>query len=369
MKTILCVVGARPNFMKIAPIMAAFSQSATCRAILVHTGQHYDAAMKATFFEQLAIPEPDYDLGVGSGAHGQQTAEIMLAIEPLMEELQPDAVLVVGDVNSTIAAALVASKKHIPVVHVEAGLRSGDRSMPEEINRILTDQLSARLYTTEQNALQNLQHEGIPAERVCFAGNVMIDTLVKNLSSAKTIDETLQANQAQVLHQPYALLTLHRPSNVDDKGVLTALCATLQKISQQIPIVFPVHPRTQKQLSEFGLYDELLSNNFICLPPLDYLSMLGALRDCEFILTDSGGLQEESSALGIPCVTLRENTERPITLTQGTNTIVGLDEEKTLTTVADILNEGGKKGSVPELWDGQAAQRIVNDLQNWLHAS
>lgn len=372
---ILCVVGARPNFMKIAPVMRALNNPQLgLSASLLHTGQHYDAAMKASFFDQLQIPEPDIDLGVGSGSHAVQTAEIMKRFEPVLDELNPTAVLVVGDVNSTIACALVAVKKNIPIIHVEAGLRSGDRAMPEEINRVLTDQISDLLFTTEQTAEPNLIREGIDSTRIYFAGNVMIDTLMFNLdravSSVKTIDsfcgEGQHSKQAPDLSQGYGLMTLHRPSNVDDPVVLERLLKVLKQIGKKVPLIFPVHPRTQKQIAEAGLESLIDGSEFCCLPPLGYLEMLGMMKDARFVLTDSGGIQEETTALGIPCVTLRENTERPITVEQGTNTIVGSDPEKILACVESILETGGKSGRVPELWDGKAAERIAEKISGWI---
>lgn len=367
---VLCVVGARPNFMKIAPIMRAFdSDSSALSAKLLHTGQHYDAAMKHAFFEQLHIPEPDIDLEVGSGSHAQQTADIMKRFEPVLDDDLPKAVLVVGDVNSTIACALVAVKKNIPVIHVEAGLRSGDRSMPEEINRILTDQLSDLLFTTEASAQSNLEREGISVEKVHFAGNVMIDTLRFNLDDAvpcaTTLAEQGLGDQLDA-DAPYGLMTLHRPANVDDPEVLRRLLEVLAGISEELPLIFPIHPRTRGRIEAAGL-DELLSkSNIHLLPPQGYLQMLGLMRDAAVVFTDSGGIQEETTALGVPCITLRENTERPITVSQGTNTIVGTDEAMILETYRDVKATGGKSGRVPELWDGAAAQRIVDTINHWV---
>jgi len=364
---ILCVVGARPNFMKIAPIMRAFREGPTSlRARLLHTGQHYDAAMKHAFFDQLHIPEPEIDLEVGSGSHAQQTAEIMRRFEPVLDASPPLAVLVVGDVNSTIACALVAVKKGIPVFHVEAGLRSGDRSMPEEINRVLTDQLSELLFTTEAAARDNLLREGIDGDRVHFVGNVMIDTLRFNLGDAVPPAVTLAAQGAPALAAGgYGLVTLHRPSNVDDPLVLGRLLAVLAQVSETTPLLFPVHPRTASRIAAAG-FDALLASAAITLlPPLGYLEMLGLMRDARVVLTDSGGIQEETTALGVPCITLRENTERPITVSQGTNTVVGTDPGRIETCYAQVLRDGGKRGRIPELWDGQAAARIVGEIDRW----
>jgi UDP-N-acetylglucosamine 2-epimerase (non-hydrolysing) len=372
---ILCVVGARPNFMKIAPIMRAFNHKESgIQARLLHTGQHYDEEMKKSFFDQLGIPEPDVDLEVGSGTHTQQTAEIMKRFEPELDSWGADAVLVVGDVNSTIACALVAVKKGIPVIHVEAGLRSYDRAMPEEINRILTDQISDLLFTTEQDAEENLAREGIDRERVHFVGNVMIDTLMMNREKAVPAVHTLSR-----IEQPgwmvkagadYALVTLHRPSNVDVPEVLERLLATLVEISQRIPIVFPVHPRTQGCIQAADLSGLLQQGRIATLPPLGYRELLGLMDSARVVLTDSGGIQEETTALGVPCITLRENTERPITVSQGTNTIVGSDPDKIMAAFNEVMETGGKAGRVPELWDGRAAERIAQVIRQQLpHAA
>ena len=372
---ILCVVGARPNFMKIAPIMRALNNlELGLSASLLHTGQHYDAAMKKSFFDQLQIPEPDIDLGVGSGTHTVQTADIMKRFEPVLDEMQPAAVLVVGDVNSTIACALVAVKKNIPIIHVEAGLRSGDRTMPEEINRVLTDQISDLLFTTEKKAEHNLTHEGIDSSRIHFTGNVMIDTLMFNLEQAVPAIDTLDTfvasqerpKKAPDLSQGYGLVTMHRPSNVDDPEVLERLLNVLAQVGKKLPLIFPIHPRTQNRIVEAGFESLINGPEFFCLPPLGYLEMLGMMKGAKVVLTDSGGLQEETTALGVPCITLRENTERPITAEQGTNTIVGSDPEKILACVADTLETGGKSGRVPELWDGKAAERIAQEISRWL---
>lgn len=369
--TVVCVVGARPNFMKIAPIMRAFAApDSLIHGYLVHTGQHYDEAMKHRFFEQLGIPEPHVDLEVGSGSHAVQTAEVMKRFEPVLDQVHADAVLVVGDVNSTIACALVAAKKGIPVIHVEAGLRSFDRTMPEEINRVLTDQISDLLYTTEQEAEANLAREGIDSAKVHFVGNVMIDTLYHNLEQAVPAHLTLQGlARADLFADPargMGILTLHRPSNVDDPAVLASLIATIADLSEDLPLVFPVHPRTLARIEAAGLKPRLDAAKIAVAPPLGYLELLGLMRAATLVLTDSGGIQEETTALGVPCVTLRENTERPITVTQGTNTIVGTDPDKIRAVVADILANGGKSGRTPSLWDGKAALRIAESLSGWL---
>lgn len=370
---ILCVVGARPNFMKIAPVMAALNGGLNpLGARLVHTGQHYDEAMNNRFFEELGIPRPDVNLEVGSGSHAVQTAEIMRRFEPVLDSEQPACVLVVGDVNSTIACALVASKRGVPVVHVEAGLRSYDRDMPEEINRVLTDQISDLLFTTERSALGNLLKEGIAEERVHFAGNVMIDTLHMNLGRAVPAVQTFAAagvadEFVRRAGQGYAVLTLHRPSNVDDAGTLRGLLETVRTISRKLPVVFPLHPRTRGRIELFGLLPLLDSPDILVLPPLGYLQMLGLIKGARLVLTDSGGIQEETTALGIPCVTLRNNTERPITVVEGTNVVVGQDAGKILAVFEDVLATGGRSGRVPEYWDGKASLRIAEVLRGWLN--
>lgn len=367
---ILCVVGARPNFMKIAPIMAALRRpSVPLQARLVHTGQHYDVAMNRQFFEQLGIPTPDVDLEVGSAGHAVQTADIMKRFEPVVDAERPAAVLVVGDVNSTIACALVAAKKGIPVVHVEAGLRSYDRTMPEEINRVLTDQISDLLFTTEREVLAHLTREGINPARVHFVGNVMIDTLRACLPRATPPEQTLAAaaNPAEFFDgRGYGVLTLHRPSNVDDPKVLGRLLTALGELSADLPLAFPVHPRTRTVIEKSGLRALLDGPRFCCLPPLGYLEMLGLMQRARLVLTDSGGIQEETTALGVPCLTLRENTERPITVTEGTNTVVGVDPERILAAARDVLTRGGKAGRIPEYWDGHAAERMATVLTNVL---
>ena len=366
---ILCVVGARPNFMKIAPVMAALKASGFFEVHLVHTGQHYDAAMNHQYFEALNIPLPDTNLEVGSGSHAVQTAEIMRRFEPVLDHEQPAAVLVVGDVNSTLACTLVAAKKGVPVVHVEAGLRSYDRGMPEEINRVLTDQISDLLFTTEPGARDNLLREGIAASRIHFVGNVMIDTLHHNLKQAVAPAQTLRlAGRENFLNggKDYAVLTLHRPSNVDDAGILKNLLATVCEISLQTPVIFPMHPRTRTMIEQFSLSPVLGIPSVVTLPPLGYLEMLGLMKDARLVLTDSGGVQEETTALGVPCITLRNNTERPITVDEGTNTIVGQDPKRIMAAFDDIVSHGGKAGRIPELWDGQASLRIATVLREWL---
>lgn len=359
MTHILCVVGARPNFMKMAPIMAALKAEGFAVS-LVHTGQHYDAAMNDVVFEQLNLPLPDVNLEVGSASHAQQTGEVMKRIEPVLLEKKPDAILVVGDVNSTLAAALVAVKLGIKVVHVEAGLRSRDRTMPEEINRVLTDQISDILFTTERQAQGNLIAEGIAGDRVLFVGNVMIDSLRANLAGAvppsQSAGRTLTA-------KGYALVTLHRPSNVDDPDVLKPLLEVLKEIAAAMPVIIPLHPRTAARIQEFGLGDFLQAPGMLALPPASYLAMLGLMEGAALVLTDSGGVQEETTALGVPCLTLRQNTERPITISEGTNSLVGTDPKAIRAAFDEVVANGGKRGRIPEYWDGQAARRIAAALK------
>jgi UDP-N-acetylglucosamine 2-epimerase (non-hydrolysing) len=360
---ILLVVGARPNFMKMAPIIRALGAAKAYEVSLVHTGQHYDAAMNDVFFAELALPEPDVHLGVGSGSHAVQTGAVMQAFEPVMDRIGPDLVVVVGDVNSTLAASLVAVKKGVPVAHVEAGLRSFDRSMPEEINRVLTDQISELLFTTEQDALRNLQHEGIAAEKVFFVGNVMIDSLLQALPRAvppaRIFGPHADAASGAALEAGFAAATLHRPSNVDDPAVLQRLLTTFRAIADRLPLVLPLHPRTAKMVEQHGLSSLLEHPAIHTLAPQPYLVMVGLMKGATVVLTDSGGIQEETTGLGVPCLTLRENTERPITVTEGTNRVVGTDPGMILDAVDEILRSGGKAGRVPPLWDGHAAERVA----------
>lgn len=368
--SIMCVVGARPNFMKMAPIMAAFAALEPKVAVkLVHTGQHYDVAMNHQYFQALGIPDPDINLEVGSGSHAVQTAEVMKKFEPALDEHKPTAVLVVGDVNSTIACALVATKKGIPVIHVEAGLRSWDRAMPEEINRVLTDQISDLLFTTEESGRANLLREGIAEHRIEFVGNVMIDTLRHNLARAVPAAQiAADHGRADFLAAGtgYAVLTLHRPSNVDDPAVLKALLETAGTIAARTPVIFPVHPRTRGMIEKFGLNHLIDRADMLLLPPMGYLEMLGLMKDARVVLTDSGGIQEETTALGTPCITLRNNTERPITVDEGTNTIAGQDPQRILAAYEDVLANGGKSGRVPHFWDGRAAERIAASVLAWM---
>lgn len=358
---VLNVVGARPNLMKIAPLVDALRRHSDIRQILLHTGQHYDRRMSRVFFEELCIPSPDIYLGVGSGTHATQTARVMTAFEEVLLEYRPDIVVVVGDVNSTMACAITAAKLAIPVAHVEAGLRSFDRTMPEEINRIVTDALSDLLFTPSRDADKNLQREGIPDEKIFLVGNIMIDTLHRHADAARA----LQTPQRYGLTQrTYALLTLHRPSNVDDPDTFSQLIDTLTIIQRDIPMLFPAHPRTMKRIEEFGLQSKLKqAHNLRLIPPQGYIHFLDLMMHARFVLTDSGGVQEETTALGIPCLTLRENTERPITISAGTNTLVGTEPARIIAASRVVLGNSATPPCLPELWDGQTAKRIVEILR------
>lgn len=359
---ITCVAGARPNFMKVAPILNAGSTCPELSFSLVHTGQHYDHQMSKLFFDELGLPRPDVHLGVGSGSHAAQTAKVMVAFDDALNERPADLVLVVGDVNSTIACALVAVKRGIKVAHVEAGLRSGDRSMPEEINRILTDQISDYLFTTEPSAAEHLRREGIVADRVHFVGNVMIDTLLRHRQRAQASD----ALQRLALEpRGYAACTLHRPSNVDELERAEETVRAVEALAQRVPVVFPVHPRTTEKLKAFGLMARLAENNQLKLTaPLGYLDFLALLDHAALVLTDSGGIQEETTVLGVPCLTFRTNTERPVTVDEGTNQLVGTDPERVATCADEILGGRVKATRLPALWDGHAAERIVDILRS-----
>ena len=358
---ILCVVGARPNYMKMAPLLRAFRTRADLPpTVLVHTGQHYDPMMNERLFRDLELPAPDINLGVGSGTHAVQTAEVMQRFEPVIDEQRPSCVVVVGDVNSTLACSLVASKKGIPVAHVEAGLRSYDRAMPEEVNRVLTDQLADLLYTTERSAHLNLRREGIAEERMHFVGNVMIDSLLQHRRRAVAPPASVP--------RPFGLATLHRPSNVDRPDALAECVEILRAVSEIVPLVCALHPRTRANIASFGLESRLCGEQLHVLPPQGYLETLGLMASAALVLTDSGGMQEETTALGVPCLTLRENTERPITIEQGTNVLVGRDRARIVRLAEEIAATGGKRGRVPELWDGRAAERIAAHLAGWLQA-
>ena len=361
---ILCVVGARPNFMKMAPIVEALARRPRFSTTLVHTGQHYDEAMSKVFFEQLGMPRPDIDLNVGSGSHAAQTAAIMTAFEPVLLDAKPDLIIVVGDVNSTIACALVAVKLGVRVAHVEAGLRSFDRTMPEEINRLLTDQISDLLFTTEASAEENLRAEGIAAEKVHFVGNVMIDTLVRHREAARGTE----APKKYELNGHYGLMTLHRPANVDDGGSFEQLLSAIEVIARELVMVFPVHPRTRPALMASPIASRLVNAGRLkLLDPLGYLEFVGLMQESAVVLTDSGGIQEETTILGVPCITLRNNTERPVTVTAGTNVIAGTKPEGILKAWTEV--RGRRFGSqTPPLWDGRAAERIADVLEARLPA-
>ena len=362
MQKILNIVGARPNFMKIAPIIREMrARSEDFAPLIVHTGQHYDAAMSDSFFADLDIPAPDFHLEVGSASHAVQTARIMTAFEPIILREKPDWVLVVGDVNSTIACALVCAKLNVKVAHVEAGLRSNDRTMPEEINRILTDQISDLLLTTSEDADENLKREGVAAEKIKFVGNVMIDSLVYNLKKAETSNVREDLN---LMEKDYAVLTLHRPSNVDERATFANLLDAVCSISEKLPVVFPAHPRTRAKISEFGFNDAIEKSNVRIIEPLGYLDFMRLYSGARLVLTDSGGLQEETTALQIPCLTLRENTERPITITHGTNILVGTNAEKINRAALEILARESisTAAKIPPLWDGRAAERICDEM-------
>ncbi|MBW8886693.1 MAG: UDP-N-acetylglucosamine 2-epimerase (non-hydrolyzing) [Fibrobacteres bacterium] len=366
MKKVILVCGARPNFMKVSPIIKAMNASGKLKPYLVHTGQHYDEKMSKSFFDLLHIPKPDVDLGVGSGSHAEQTGKVMVEFEKVCQREKPDLVIVVGDVNSTMACTISAKKLWIPVAHVEAGLRSWDMKMPEEVNRVVTDVLCDLFFTTDPDANENLRRSGAPADRILFAGNVMIDTLLDNVEHSKDnpILETMGVKPKE-----YCFLTMHRPSNVDDKEVLSGLLGAFDHIQKRIPIVFPAHPRTMKMIREFGLGSrfEAMSGIKVC-EPLDYHQMLKLNKNSRFALTDSGGLQEETTVLGIPCITMRNNTERPVTVSIGTSEVVGNDPAKIIDAVDRILAGRWKQGGTPEGWDGKAGERIVRLVENYLGA-
>lgn len=375
---IAAVVGARPNLMKMAPLMEAMAARSGVEPVLIHTGQHYDARMSGLFFEQLGIPAPDHYLGIGSGSHGEQTGRMMQALEPLFEELAPDVVLVVGDVNSTLAAAVVAAKLRVPIAHVEAGLRSFDRDMPEEINRVLTDAVADFLFVTERSGVENLRREGVDEARIFLVGNVMIDTLRRHRERARALNVP-----ARFGLEPggYAVATLHRPSNVDTGEGLERARRILTGAAERLPVIFPVHPRTTARLratgwppgaesgtegiGRAGARRSELSHAAPALrlvEPLGYLEFLGLMAEARVVLTDSGGIQEETTALGVPCLTVRDNTERPVTIEAGTNRLVGTDPERVLAALDAALEHGHGAARVPELWDGHAAGRIVETL-------
>lgn len=367
MKVLACIVGARPNFVKMAPVLAGLREMAPeILPVLVHTGQHYDEAMSDRFFAQLGLPEPDVHLEVGSGTHAQQTARVLERYESwlMSADPRPDATLVVGDVNSTVACALASVKLGIPVIHVEAGLRSFDRTMPEEINRVLTDAISDLLLVSEPSGVDNLLREGRPEGAIRLVGNVMIDALVLQLQAARDLG---QPEKMGLRAGEYAVWTLHRPSNVDEPGALAQVVDALLRTARRVPVAFPVHPRTERKLRELGLEPALAEDPQVILtPPLGYMEFLGLSSQARLIITDSGGLQEESTALGIPCLTLRSTTERPITIKEGTSTLVGSNWTLFDSLVSDVLEGRYKQGSCPRLWDGRAGRRVAKEVGEFL---
>lgn len=360
-KMLYLVAGARPNFMKLAPMVRALERRKDVLSYrIVHTGQHYDREMSDVFFEELGIPKPDHHLGAGGGTHAQQTAKVMVAFEELCQAERPDAVVVVGDVNSTLACSIVAKKLGVPVAHVEAGLRSGDMAMPEEVNRLVTDAISDWFFVTEPSGEANLLREGKRPDAVHYVGHVMVDNVLyqRDALAHRPPQEGVSLNFKRA-HPRYGVVTLHRPSNVDDAEVFARIASALREVSQKLPLAFPVHPRTRSNLEKFGID---LGPNVVLLPPLAYMEFLNLWKDAAVVLTDSGGLQEETTALDIPCVTLRSNTERPVTVTEGTNVLVGSDRELIVEAVRKVLAGDGKRGRRPHLWDGQAADRTVEIL-------
>jgi UDP-N-acetylglucosamine 2-epimerase (non-hydrolysing) len=362
-KKIFIVAGARPNFMKIAPIMREHRSGKYAFDLrLIHTGQHYDQAMSDVFFEDLEIPAPDFHLEVGSGSHAEQTAKIMVRFEEICIREKPDLVLVVGDVNSTLACSIVASKLQIKVAHVEAGLRSGDRRMPEEINRLVTDSISDYFFVTERSGIEHLLAEGKDPSSLYFVGHVMIDNLFYQVEKIARLDAAgFKTNDFKRLHNQYGVVTLHRPSNVDDPATFQGIMKALSEVAAELPLIFPVHPRTRANIAKFGIE---VPENIILTEPLAYMEFLNLFKDARLVMTDSGGIQEETTALGIPCLTLRENTERPVTVTEGTNIMVGSDPVRIVEAARSVLGGQGKEGSRPEFWDGFAAKRTLEILSD-----
>lgn len=364
MPVIYLVAGARPNFMKIAPIVRALQAHGGLGFKIIHTGQHYDREMNDVFFEELGIPQPDVFMGAGGGSHAQQTARIMIAFEELCQQEKPDAVLVVGDVNSTLACAIVAKKQHIPVAHVEAGLRSGDMRMPEEINRLVTDSICDWFFVTEPSGVDHLRREGKPDSAIHHVGHVMVDNVLYQADKLARSTAEFETSAYKRKHPRYGVITLHRPSNVDDAATMTRIAGALKDIAADLPLIFPVHPRTRGNLDKFGID---LGPHITLVGPQAYMPFLDLWKDAAVVLTDSGGLQEETTALGVPCLTIRENTERPITVDEGTNLLVGTDPIRIVAETRKILRGEGKQGRRPALWDGAAAERIVavlaKDLQ------
>jgi len=354
---IINIVGARPNFIKIAPLMAEYKRHPKIQPLLVHTGQHYDYEMSEIFFQNLEIPNPDIYLNVGNGSHAAQTAKIMTAFEKVVLKEQPDLIVVVGDVNSTLACSLVASKLNTKIAHVEAGLRSFDREMPEEINRIVTDSLSDYLFVSEGSGLKNLKKEGINSNKVHFVGNIMIDTLLANMN---IINQSNILEKLELSKNEYSVMTLHRPSNVDSEEALLEILDILNFMSKEIKIVYPIHPRPKKMIKAYNLSKKFEGlKNLIFIEPLGYIDFVKLVKDSNFVLTDSGGIQEETTILKVPCLTMRENTERPVTIEKGTNYLVGRDKEQIKRRIRDILKGKIKESNILELWDGETAKRIV----------
>ncbi len=360
MKKIFVIVGARPNFIKIAPLMELLKANKNFNTVLVHSGQHYDYFMSKVFFEELNISEPDYYLNVGSGSQGYQTAEIIKSTEELLEKDRPDMIVVVGDVNTTMASSIAASKLYIKIAHIESGLRSYDRTMPEEINRVITDSLSDFLFTHSREANINLEKEGLEKEKIFFVGNIMIDTIVNNLDRIKNRKKYKEFGLDK---GDYILLTMHRPSNVDNRDTFLSIVGALEEISKKTPIIFPIHPRTAKMAQQFGIALNEIENLKI-IEPLSYIDLLSMENDAKCIITDSGGIQEESTFLNVPCFTVRKNTERPITVEVGSNTIVGTEKDTIVNNVMKCLDGECKYGEVPELWDGQTAKRIIEVIEH-----
>lgn len=366
MKTIYLVAGARPNFMKIAPIVRALQAHGGLAFKIIHTGQHYDREMNDVFFEELGIPQPDVFMGAGGGSHAQQTAKIMVAFEELCQAQRPDTVLVVGDVNSTLACSIVAKKLNIPVAHVEAGLRSGDMTMPEEINRLVTDSISDWFFVTEPSGVEHLRREGKADAVIHYVGHVMVDNLLYQAEKLKDADTSTFEISAKIpLDRRYGVVTLHRPSNVDDAVMMAQIGGALREIASELPLIFPVHPRTRANLEKFGVD---LGPNITLIGPQAYMAFLSLWKDAAVVLTDSGGLQEETTALGVPCITIRENTERPVTVDEGSNVLAGTDPVRIVAEARKVLAGNGKQGRRPSLWDGKAAERIVEILAAELDA-
>jgi UDP-N-acetylglucosamine 2-epimerase (non-hydrolysing) len=366
MPTIYLVAGARPNFMKIAPIVRALQTHGGLDYKIIHTGQHYDREMNDVFFEELGIPQPDVFMGAGGGSHAQQTAKIMTAFEELCQANKPEAVLVVGDVNSTLACSIVAKKLNIPVAHVEAGLRSGDMTMPEEINRLVTDSISDWFFVTEPSGVEHLRREGKADNAIHYVGHVMVDNVLYQADKLEQSDAVFETSDFKKREPRYGVITLHRPSNVDSAEMMARIGGALKEIAEDLPLLFPVHPRTRGNLEKFGID---LGPHIILVGPQAYMAFLNVWKDASVVLTDSGGLQEETTALGVPCITIRENTERPITVEEGTNVLVGTDPQRIVAEARKVLRGEGKQGRRPHLWDGKAAERIVEILARELKQS